>query len=82
MQQQMKTVDLQLVMSLCNLLETFLNNKCALLQIDKFDEKKWFVNYIFGFAFVWSIGVTIIDDVSSLFHSFYSLNSKSIGSTI
>lgn len=52
-------------MSLCNLLETFLSPKCALMNIDKFDEKKWFVNYVFGFAFVWSIGVTIVDDVKN-----------------
>ncbi len=54
-----ETVDLQLVIGLCNLLESFLKDRdCAIYKLNKLENRKRFLNYIFGYSFIWTVGYT------------------------
>lgn len=55
------TSDLQLVVSLCNLLEAFISRDFEFKSTDKIENKKKFITYSFTFAFTWSIGATVYD---------------------
>jgi len=57
-----QTVELQLVSSLCNLLECLLSKKFGFKsKQEKLEELKRLVTYIFAYAFVWSVGATVHD---------------------
>lgn len=53
------TVDLQLVIGLCQLFESFLYDLGGFAKIDRADQKKRFINHVFTFSFVWSMCVTV-----------------------
>ena len=55
------TVDLQLVVSLCNLLECFLSEKYGFKPKDTNENIKRFISYAFALCLIWSLGITISD---------------------
>lgn len=60
MSEPIATVDLQLVKSLCNLLECFLTEKFGFKpQTEKIDSSKKFIMYVFSFSFIWSVGASV-----------------------
>lgn len=64
-------MDLQLVISLCNLLETFLLSKdCGIYKLSKLDNKKRFMNYMYGYSYVWTMGLTIYEKYHDKFDTF------------
>jgi hypothetical protein len=51
---------MQLVVSLCNLLEVLLSEKEGFRVNDKLELKKRYLNYAFTYAFIWSFCVTAV----------------------
>lgn len=60
-QELIQTVDLQLVNSLCNLLECFTSPQFGFKNKEKIEVIKRFISHAFSFAFIWSIGSTVSD---------------------
>ncbi len=61
LKEPIKTTDLQLVVSLCNLLESLVNTKYGLRIDMKQAEKQRYLNYAFIFGFIWSMGASVYD---------------------
>lgn len=63
MSEPIQTCDMQLVISLCNVFECFLKDlNPAIIKHDKPENKKRFMNYVFVFAYVWSICITVKEE--------------------
>ena len=58
MKEPIPTINLQLIVSLCNLLEVFISDKFGWKTI-KADNQKRYLSYVFAFAFVWSVAITV-----------------------
>lgn len=59
MKEPIVTCDLQLVASLCNLIECFISDEYGLKRGEKPDIKKRYLEHAFAFAFIWSICSTV-----------------------
>ena len=65
------TVDIQLVTSLTNLLECFLNKDFGFRSAEKIENKKRYINHIFAFCCIWSIGSTVSEEVHYKIDDFF-----------
>jgi dynein heavy chain len=61
MKEPIKTTNLQLVVSLCHLLEALVNIKYGFRLNMKQVEKQRYLNYSYIFAFIWSMGASVYD---------------------
>ena len=61
MKEPIVTCDLQLVSSLCNLIECFLSESYGFKKGEKYEVKKRYIDHAFAFAFIWSIGATVYE---------------------
>jgi dynein heavy chain, axonemal len=65
------TVDLQLVVSLCNMIECFLSKGSSIKSIEKFELKKKYVYYVFAFSTIWSLGCTISESQHEFINEYF-----------
>lgn len=59
MKEPIATCDLQLVMSLCNLIECFVSEDYGFKKGERPEFKKRYLDHAFAFAFIWSVGATV-----------------------
>jgi len=59
MKEPIGTCDLQLVASLCNLIECFVSDDYGFKKGERPDFKKRYLDHAFAFAFIWSMCVTV-----------------------
>ena len=59
--QPINTVKLQLVKSLCNLMEIYIGEKFAITNFVKLEKKKRFIDHCFAYSFIWSLGVSVFE---------------------
>ena len=72
MREPIPTCDLQLVISLCNMFECFLFdlNPAFLKSLEKPELLKRYINYVFVFAYVWSMCSTVSENDYNRFDDF------------
>lgn len=61
MKEPIPTTNLQLITSLCNLLEVFISDQFGFKKI-KVEAQKRYISYAFAFAFIWSLGITVNEE--------------------